>query len=212
MSIVFILTCTLDINNCCYTLRSNIDERLNDYIQALSYYINNTNNDIIICENSGSNVFEELKKLQKDNRVEFLQYNGNNFDRSLGKGYGERATLNYILNNSKFIEKNNYKYACKVTGRLILNNINNILDHVNSLSKKYHFLHYGYNENDKMINTRSYFIKPYSISKFYEHEINDSAYQLIEHCFYNLCKKYSSDIIKIEPKFVGISGGTNITY
>lgn len=80
------------------------------------------------------------------------------------------------------------------------------------MKSKYHFLHFGYNENEAMINTRCYFIRPYSISKLFEHEINDTSYQLMEHCFYKICKKYSSEIIKIEPKFIGICGGTNISY
>jgi hypothetical protein len=212
MKIVIILTATLDVNNCVYTLRTNTEERLADYQKSLEYYIKNTTYDIIICENSGSKYFEELKKLQVDNRIEFLQYNGNNFDRNLGKGYGERATLNYILNNSKLIQDNNYSYACKITGRLILENIVEIVEYVNNFNKKYHFLHFGCNEREKMCNTRCYFIKPFSISKLFEHEINDTNYQLMEHCFYNLCKKYPSELIKIEPKFIGICGGTNTSY
>jgi hypothetical protein len=212
MNTVIVLTCTLEVNNCAYTLRTNLQERLDDYLQSLSYYINNTKNDIIICENSGSIHFEKIKNLQKDNRIEFLQYSGNNFDRTLGKGYGERSSLNYILNNSKFLENNKYKYVCKITGRLIIKNIRDILKNVDTLNKDYHFLHFGFDDKEQMCNTRCYFVKPFSIVKLYEHEINDSNYQLMEHCFYKLCKKYNSSIVNIVPDFEGICGGTNIKY
>ena len=83
------------------------------------YYLHNTSYRIVFCNNSGEDISYKIHDAHK--RIEFLTYKGNDFDRSLGKGYGEFRIMQFAFENSQFIKA--ASYIIKVTGKLKVLNI-----------------------------------------------------------------------------------------
>ena len=98
MRIPLLLTSSINTNNCSFTERTSIQDRMNDYIKSLFKWLTNTDFDIVFIDNSNYDL-TLLKKLFKNyiDRIEFLSFNGNNFDRSLGKSYGELEIIKFCL-------------------------------------------------------------------------------------------------------------------
>jgi len=114
MKHTILLTGTINTNNCINTKRIDINDRINDYYSNISNIIENTNLDIVFVENSLSNM-GKLEEFKNNNRIEIIQYDGNNFDRNLGKGHGEWGIINYAIKNSNKIK--DIDYIIKLTGR-----------------------------------------------------------------------------------------------
>lgn len=116
-----------------YTVLSDPEERKNQYIDSLIFFITQTAfRKIIICDNSGFNYFSSLVELATEHHkeLELLSFKG---DQELvaqqGKGYGEGEIMKYVLQNSALIKK--VKGFFKVTGRLKLVNSDQLLRQCN---------------------------------------------------------------------------------
>ena len=86
-----------------YTKLNNPEVRLKQYKDALDWYLENTDYNILLVENSGYDFSADYKEFIDRKRLEFISYNGNDYDRTLGKGYGEAQIMNYGFNNSTII-------------------------------------------------------------------------------------------------------------
>lgn len=136
--IVLLLTATVNCKDVCFCNFNDSQERIQQYLKSLTYYLQNTNNNIVFAENSGYDIYKDLKEYlqvnlhmnieQYKNRLEILTFDDRKASISRGKGYGEARILKYALYNSKFIN-NNY-HLLKISGRIIVSNINNLLKHV----------------------------------------------------------------------------------
>lgn len=125
MKSVILLTSTVDPCGMSETSLTDPEIRKNQYLDAISYYLESTDLKIVICENTLSNYSNEIKNPKKNGRIEFLTFNGNNYNPTLGKGLGEALIIEYALRNSKFID---YKtIVIKVTGRIKILNIQSII-------------------------------------------------------------------------------------
>lgn len=84
---------------------------------------------IVFVDNSNvdRNVFDDLKG-QYGHRLEILVFDGNK-DKTHGKGYGEMEIISYALAHSKFIINRTSCRILKITGRLIVRNVVQILKH-----------------------------------------------------------------------------------
>lgn len=78
----------------------------NDYISSIKKWISNTTYPVLFCENSDYHldmIRGAVEKCKK-NRIEIVQFDGQNFPRELGKGYGELLTIKYAVQHSDLIK------------------------------------------------------------------------------------------------------------
>ena len=209
MSIPILLTSSIDPNNCVFLERSLIEDRKNDYLKSIKLWLTKTNFDLVYVDNSGYDISflkEEFKSY--GDRIEYHSLNNNNFDRSLGKSYGELEIINYALKNSYKIKQ--FNFFLKSTGRYFLSNIENTLSKINLFD--YDFI--GYLSDDIMhtgfLGFNINFYKDFYKKNFNSvNPLNDSNQYYLEHfCYYmagNTEKKYFIDKLGIE----GISGTFN---
>ncbi|MDM8310359.1 hypothetical protein [Phocaeicola barnesiae] len=210
--LVILLTGCVNPNGMIFTKLQDKDVRAKQYIEAITWYLNNTNLKIVFTENSGYELKSYINK-EFYSRIEFLTYNGNDYKKELGKGYGEGLIIDYTLKNSKFIHSKSN--IIKITGRLILTNINDIISW---------YLHH--NHNNKLIlcdvnrNITTAFsrvvIAPKSFySDYFLNEVkkcNDSQGYQFENALatsIQLCKrlkKYNLSLFPFPYIFYGVSG------
>ncbi len=124
MKKVILLTACINPNGMSFTQLNDVCERQEQYMNAIHYYLNNTDCPIIFCENSNTDITPFLNINNKQNRLEVLTFSGNQ-DKQRGKGYGEAEIIEYALHHSAFIQDNSI--IIKITGRLIVNNICQLL-------------------------------------------------------------------------------------
>lgn len=187
--------------------------RLDDYISTIKWAIESEVFDkIVFCDNSGY-VYDD-KEIQDLAKIRFKKFEWLCFQASpdlvntYGKGYGEGEIIKYVLNNSKIISDSDY-FFCKITGRLRISNIENLLRKDRNCFMKKHY--------SKEIDTRFYCI---SIDTYKKYMLNvykntyDSQGKYLEHVFYEALKKYKIKykMFMERPLFLGISGSTGRKY
>ena len=124
--IIILLTATITPGEMPNTLLNNPKDRLKQYCSSLDYYLNKTKCKILFVENSGTDISSFYKEYIDLKRLEIITFKGNNFLKSLGKGYGECLIIDHALNHSIFLKDNN-TIVIKITGRLKVLNINYFL-------------------------------------------------------------------------------------
>lgn len=194
-----------------------VDEnvRLQQYKESLRFYIENTKLlNIVFCDNSNYNYdfIDEMCLARKHNKnLEILRYAGN-VEKAIkqGKGYGEGEILNYIFENSKYV---NGRMCIKVTGRLIVYNIDAMIKRIKSN-------HIYMNNNlfgQGSVDTRCYVISEQEYRKYYLQEYNavdDENGLSIEILFAQKNKQIKEKIynIPVYPIVKGVSGSSGICY
>ena len=216
---VLILLCTFDDGNIINSSRSDIQLRINDYYHAIKKWLEtNSISKCIIIENSGYNsekmnsLFLNYSSNNTSKTLEFLQFNGQNFDRNLGKGFGVYRSLLYLIENSELFSINS-KFAI-VTGRYYLTNFEKIVmfsnaEIISDFQKK---LTYAFNP---LLLCSKLFITDYLIKEL--PNSNDSYGIHYEHCLAKAVHKAIADGVtwdlpKQVPLIEGISGTTNMPY
>ena len=130
-NIVVLLTACINPGETCLVERKNPAQRLADYKKALLFWLKcQSLQNIVFCENSGADL-AELRELVRTNNtygktIEFLSFYGQPPLPSLGKGYGEMRIISYALEHSTAVR--DADFVLKVTGRLIINNVQKIID------------------------------------------------------------------------------------
>lgn len=195
---------------------SNKNERKEQYVKALKFYIERTFiKNIIYCDNSGIKEVEMLNKSAKKNNKNFecLFFKGNSFNViKKGKGYGEGEILEYVINNSYLIK--NMNYIVKITGRLIIKNIDFIMRF--SKEKNYFFpitVRFG----KKFVDTRFYIVSKEDYEKYLLKayvEVDDNNLFFLEHAFAKniISNRMTTSLFTIEPNIMGISGSNGKRY
>jgi hypothetical protein len=127
-----LLTAAIDVKGIDQMQRTDIQTRLDDYRQALSKWLDDIwVKNIIFVENSGYPL-DSLKTMVQQHpsrkNVEFLTFDGQNFPRSLGKGYGETLALQYVLVNSEQLTRTGR--FIKVNGRYYVPNLLAVLQNM----------------------------------------------------------------------------------
>ena len=214
---VLILLCTFKSNNIINSSRNNTEERINDYYSAIKNWLKENHFDkVIIVENSGFHA-QKITQLVIDHSfkksIEFLQFQGNSFDKKLGKGYGVFELLKYVIDNSELYKSEN-KFAI-VTGRYFINNYTKILmqsTNFELISDFQKSLTYAFNP---IFISSSLFIEKYLMKEL----INSNDFEGIhfEHCLAIAAHRAIADGIKWEllcevPIIIGISGTSNQPY
>ena len=209
---ILLLTGCINPDGMKYTALQNAKERELQYYNAIQYYLDKTSLPIVFCENSNQLEFCKYFKAEKQKgKFEYLTFNGNNYDKNRGKGYGEAIIIDYALKHSKIINQNSVDNSIvKITGRIIIKNINVLLSHCNK-DKVYA----NFYPKDKLCSSQC-FVSPISFLSFFvidAHRINDSKHYYFEHLLYDkindwkkMGRKHSCFINPILR--IGISGTT----
>ena len=93
MKAVILLTGCINPNGMPFTQLTDTSDRQKQYVDAIHYYINNTDCKIVFCENSNTDINTLFKN--KQDRLEILTFAGNQ-DKQRGKGYGETEIIEYV--------------------------------------------------------------------------------------------------------------------
>ena len=114
-----VLLCNVDPKNVLHTKRKNVQDRLDDFNDSLPFWLNQDYfKNIIVIENSnyrGKLFKENIEKSKNKNKTELLIYDGQKYNRNLGKGYGWYQQIDKILKTSKLAKRSDYFVF--VTGR-----------------------------------------------------------------------------------------------
>lgn len=214
---ILFLTACVNPKGMKFTKLSNPEVRLAQYKAALDWYLANTSLKILIVENSGYDFSADYLKQIKEGRLEFLSYDGNNYDRSRGKGYGEAKIIKYGIAHSRFLHNDLDSLIFKVTGRLLCKNIN-------ELSCRYHCLNtvYANFSNDDWggcLASSQVIIAPVKFFSEYflprRDDINDSQCRHFEHVLYDSIEDWKKSggkhrMFWIPPIIEGISGTSGV--
>ncbi len=125
ISKVILLTACINPNGMSFTAIQNVQTRLDQYKEALNWYLKNTKEKIVFAENSLSDFSCEYTEYINSGRLEYITFDGNNYDRNIGKGYGEALIIKMALLKSHFIAKSDI--VVKITGRLIIKNYRQVV-------------------------------------------------------------------------------------
>lgn len=212
---VILLTACVNPKNMSYTYLMNEDVRRQQYRVALDFYLQNTLLPIVFCENTQCDFSGTFQNYIDVKRLEYLTFDGNNFDKSRGKGYGETEIMEYALIHSRFFQCADI--VIKITGRLQLRNIESMLK-INRLIMSSVIQTNCINVKSRMMDSRVIFA-PVDFLKndliVRKEMLNDSKEIYFEHILYlSICeqKHFLYFPFVIAPDIVGISGTTGIDY
>ncbi len=209
--------------------RSSATIREADYLSAFDYYLHNHPRirNLVFVENSGWPL-DKFKRAASLNplgkRVEIVSLSINDFPPARGKSYGELSLLKHGVAASEVLSKT--KYVAKVTGRLILRNITDIVERLPvefdlACDLRDHPLYeiMGLHARGRYSDTRFLiFHRDYFLSHIDEglEWVDDSQKRLVEYWVYDLAKaEENKKVVKrfpVEPRFSGVSGALNRPY
>lgn len=189
--------------------------RLEQYINSLRYYIQKTTiKNIIFADNSDypydySQEQEYAKELGKNLEVYHFQGDAQKAVEQ-GKGYGEGEILAYVFEASKLLQG---RTCVKVTGRLIVENIDSIIKKIKKNRIYMNINLFGL----ESVDTRCYIVPEEKYRKYYVHEyqkVSDEIGDSIEIIFAKKNKSLNERIynIPLYPVIKGISGSSGICY
>jgi hypothetical protein len=123
---VLLLTGCINPNGMNFTSIQSAEIRLQHYLGAINFYLQQTSLKILFVENSGYDISNHLLPFIDQGRLEILTFDGNDYDKSLGKGYGEMLIIAHALEHSTFVK--NATFVFKITGRHKILNINTFIN------------------------------------------------------------------------------------
>jgi len=135
--ITIILTCTVNVNiGKQFLFQTSPKDRVNTYLKSILQWLNYTNFNIIVIENSGYD-FQELyvERGKYNDRFEIITFNEETHEKSQYlkhnkyKGASEIFSINYAFDNSKLIHSSNF--IIKVTGRFFIPTLEDYLHEFN---------------------------------------------------------------------------------
>jgi hypothetical protein len=206
---VILLTGTVDPGDMVMTGRNDPEVRREDYERSLRKWAR-TGYKLIFCENSNYEI-DTIRNIKSKNTFEILQYDGMDYEKHLGKGYGEQLILKHVLRESKLI--NDDTIIVKVAGRYFVRNIDAILNGVTDASAVYVNLYSDLKNCDsRLFIAGKHFIEDYFFP--ISPQINDSADVCFEHILTKAVLSYLVDggawsLLPKYPRFEGVSGTTN---
>jgi hypothetical protein len=199
------------------TIRDS-QERLDQYLSALQKLIHaRPDAKIVFCENSGfgTEAFDELKELsdKNDMRFEALSFQGDSAAvASHGKGFGEGEIVRYVLDNSELAKGEDY--MIKITGRLVVDNIANI---VRKVKRNQIYFNIPNIHRRDIFDTRLYAMPIEAFRKYFIDEyqnVNDDGGYYLELVYKDVIHRngLSTRNFPCYPRIVGRSGSGGITY
>ena len=212
---ILLLTGCINPNGMKMTALSNQEERKKQYVEAIHFYLSNTRYSVVFSENSGTDISHLFKKEIQSGRLEYLSFSGNQ-NKEKGKGYGECEIIQYALNNSKIIHLAKDKRIAKITGRLIIRNINSIA-RVHSILFPQKTVFCAINSNLSFPDSR-FIIAPECFFQTFlksKETINDTQGYFFEHALCDTIKRekqYPYSPFLLIPQIEGMSGSNGEIY
>lgn len=192
MNNVILLTACVNPNGMGMTVLQDKNMRLKQYKDTLLWYLEHTKEAVVLVENTMCDFSKDFESYIGSGRLEFLTFEGNNYDRVLGKGFGEALIIKYAMEHSKLLAK--AEMITKITGRLKITNVEELVKVSNAVNTVY--------GNVSVINKRflcdsRFFIVPrdffcdYFLSGI--SDLNDSMCYYFEHLLYDKIVKWKKD-------------------
>ena len=217
MDDIILLTACINPGGMPFTVVSDATQRLNQYLLALQFYLQNTSCPIVFVDNSNMDKTPFLEyESQYGSRLEILSFDGNKV-KTQGKGLGEMEIIEYALIHSKFNLLVDKHRRVKITGRLIVRNINSLLK-----CDKWHLYPYKsivcHVNSDLTFADSRIFISLGSFMNLLVKQkkyLNDTKGIYFEHLLCQQIKQQKTFTFFpfiTEPHFEGISGSTGIKY
>lgn len=214
MKKVLLLTGCVNPNGMSFTYLNDVHERKKQYLNALKWYLENTEFEIVFVENSNTDLSSCFENIEHRQRLEFLTFNGNDFDKSLGKGFGEANIIEYAFDKSKKIV--NADLIAKITGRLIVSNVVELFNACNNA----HCLYIKETYVNRVCYASQFLVAPPIVYKLIisnKFKLDDSSGYYFEYLLYDLtqnCNKSQFVVKEIFPpiKLSGVSGSTGGVY
>lgn len=217
MDDIILLTACINPGGMPFTVVSDATQRLNQYLLALQFYLQNTSCPIVFVDNSNMDKTPFLEyESQYGSRLEILSFDGNKV-KTKGKGLGEMEIIEYALIHSKFNLLLDKHRIVKITGRLIVRNINSLLK-----CDKWHLYPYKsivcHVNSDLTFADSRIFISLGSFMNLLVKQkkyLNDTKGIYFEHLLCQQIKQQKTFTFFpfiTEPHFEGISGSTGIKY
>ena len=212
-SYVILLTACVNPGGMPFTVLNDTSERLRQYREALNFYLNETTLPIVFCENTLCDFSEDYKEYIASGRLEYITFDGNNFDKSRGKGYGEALIIEEAFRHSMLLDQCNF--VVKITGRLIVRNISQL---VKDNRRMFTDTIQTFYPNSNMADSRLVILpKLFCIDDFLARKdsINDTEGYYFEHLLYDAVisrKKYIYVPFLHVPLIDGVSGSTGNLY
>lgn len=207
---VILLTATIVPNGTSNTALQNSEIRKDQYLQVIEYYLKNTCCKIVVCENTNTNIYDDIKHEQKSCRLEYITFPGNDYDKNRGKGYGEAAIIKYALENSEFLKSADYLF--KITGRVKIKNIKKLIRRKIYRDQNVIGIEcWGYN----WIHSVCFFCCKdwlYTIVKSYGEKLDDDTFCFQTMLHNAVLRTKGINIVSIHPYIDGISGKTGKPY
>lgn len=100
-NVTLILTCCVNpnIENPVHAGTPSLRET--QYRNAITWYLENTNYNVIVAENSGTDLSNNFNSYR--NRCEFLTYQDDGKNRDKGKGFKEMEIIEYVFHHSRLL-------------------------------------------------------------------------------------------------------------
>lgn len=121
--LIFLTGC-INPSGMTHTNLQDSEIRRKQYCDSIRFYLEVTKCRILFVENSGTDISSYFKG--EVERLEIITFDGNSYDKSLGKGRGEMLIIKHAISHSKFIKE--CSTVCKITGRYKILNINTFVD------------------------------------------------------------------------------------
>lgn len=212
---ILLLTGCINPSGMSYTSLNDPKERERQYVNAIHFYLSKTHYPVVFTENSGTDISQLFTDSIKSGRMEFLTFKGNQ-NKERGKGYGECEILQYALEHSILINTAKSKRIAKITGRLIIRNIQSIiLWHTLFTSQDTTLC--SFNSDLSFPDSRFIIASKEFYHTFLKKKdcINDSTGYYFEHALCDTIKKekaFAYSPFFMMPRIEGISGSTGKEY
>ncbi|MGN0328106.1 MAG: hypothetical protein ACI4D4_03900 [Lachnospira sp.] len=196
-----------------FTVLTDTSERLRQYRDALDFYLRETTLPIVFCENTLCDFSDDYKDYINKGRLEYITFDGNNFDKTKGKGYGEAIIMEEAFRKSVIIEPSDI--IVKITGRLKVLNINVLInDNIRLFANTIQTMNPSndYVDSRVIVSPLSFFIDSFLTKK---HLINDNNNSFFEHVlFKSLVQRKNFMFIPFLhiPEILGMSGSNGNEY
>lgn len=205
--------------------RVSSELRMNDYISAFKFYISLPTEKIdriLFLENSNNNLDEirrlaEIDSSGKD--IEIISYDGLDYPPSYARGYGEFKMMDQGFRISRLLSKLRlYDYFWKVTGRLHIYNIINIID---TSPAEYNLLIDFKKYPVPMVDLRLYSCSRAGYEQLFKGKYSefreDQLGSSVEFYLYKKWDNYADELSivqrhRLQPKIGGVGGQHNEDY
>ncbi|WP_157579274.1 hypothetical protein [Spirosoma montaniterrae] len=213
---VLLLTGTVNPNGMVLTEIQDTEVRKRQYIESIKFWLKKVSFPIVFVENSNNDLSDYFSNEIGSGKIEILYFNGNNYDKRLGKGLGELNCIEYATLNSSIIK--NAGFVFKVTGRYKVINFHTFLSDYESHPDVDIMVDFKWNLT--FCDSRFFGFKPSFVADYfssYKETLNDSTGVYLEHALSKaaltaIANTYTFRPLITLPRIEGYSASSGTQY